>query len=69
MNNEFNIHPICYHDMVDDELEKFKQLRDAGEDKKQADLSKAYSAEVNNEIEMIRKLEQSSLISFKYVYP
>ena len=55
--------------MVEDEIEQFKSLRELSEDKKQADLSHTSRSEVNSEIEKLRKLEQSSLISFKYAYP
>ena len=38
-------------------------------DKKQDELSQTSNDEVNKEIQLISKLEQTSLISFKYVYP
>lgn len=64
-----DIHPICYFDMIETELEQFKRLREMTGDKKQDELSRTSNDEVNKEIQLISKLERSSLISFKYAYP
>jgi len=69
MSNELDLHPICYYDMAEDEINRFKHLRETFISDKQADLSKVSQSEVNEEIQRDSKRDHHAPISFKYVYP